>query len=604
MPKDEHPQATPDGLDPLRQPRALSELIGLIYEAALDKAVWPKLLGGLCDMLALEPERAGSAPRPLPDAGAWLADCLAPHFERAQEIPQELDDLATQRDSLEEVLSRVPLGLAVVRGSGELVSLNRSMASIAHGVQGLRVCDGRLISQPPGLLSEALARAQQAGGQEQVVTLPAGPDSRGGSLWVSRLRRAARGQPPLMLVLVASAQSRALTAESLSQWFRLTPAEARLAQLLVLGHSSEEACQALDMSINTAKTHLKRIFAKVGVRRQSELVQAVYASPLWLQGGMAVPQDAAGLTQLLARREASGADDGELRLPDGRRLTYSDQGDLQGFPVVLMHGLGGSRYLRHPDDSLLLKHGLRLIIPERPGCGNSDPQPGRQLSDWLPDMDALARHLGLSRFAVLGYSAGTPYALATALSQPERVSALHLVAPVPPIERLADLRFYPPVPRLQLLMARHAPALLPMIISTVVKDMRKNVFRYIEHTMAEASASDRAIYESPPLRTAHAVGLLAGVKHGGQALTDDVLVSCGDWGLDFSRLQVRTHIWQGDNDHAVLPEGARALASRLPDAELTLIPGGGHFILYSCWDRILGQLASELRAQAASAQAA
>ncbi|MFX8347139.1 alpha/beta fold hydrolase, partial [Acinetobacter baumannii] len=87
------------------------------------------------------------------------------------------------------------------------------------------------------------------------------------------------------------------------------------------------------------------------------------------------------------------------------------------------------------DDGILYEEGMRLIIPERPGIGDSDPLPGRRVRDWPKDVAALADHLGLQRFVVLGHSgAGTPYALATAQHLPDRVRALYLVGAAPPIE--------------------------------------------------------------------------------------------------------------------------------------------------------------------------
>jgi pimeloyl-ACP methyl ester carboxylesterase/DNA-binding CsgD family transcriptional regulator len=582
-------------------PLALSKVIGLIYEAATDASAWPRLLDDLGALLASASTQLAQA-----DGGDGtsaghpvqrIEQCLAPHFERASDIHLALSELALERDGLEAALSRVPLGMAVLQADGTLVSMNRALLSLAKVGSDLHLDGNRLRVQPSDAYLKALQ--QVFDGEAQDVSLTLG--SRGAaprvSVWVSLLRQGRHGVPPLALLLVASSQSRALSAEALAHMYALTPAEARLAQQLVLGAGLDEACQAQGVSINTGKTHLKRIFSKVGVRRQSELVQAVYASPLWLLAGAdAVPKDDVGLARLLVAGRASSNEEGVVVLPDGRRLAYSDQGDPGGEPVIFMHGLAGSRYLRHPDDSLLLRHGLRLIIPERPGSGDSDPQPGRRITDWPADVAALARHLGLSRFAIMGYSAGTPYALATALALPDQVSAFHLVAPIAPVARLADLGAYPLTSRLNILMTRLAPALLKPLLGVAVKDMRRNVFRYIEHSMSQSTASDRRVYESPPLRAAHAVGVLAGVQRGADELAQEVQLSCGDWGLDFAALQQPVHVWHGEADPVVAPIGARELVKRLPRAHLSMVPGGGHFIIYSHWDEILASVAQATQA--------
>src|SRR5207245_3071247 len=104
----------------------------------------------------------------------------------------------------------------------------------------------------------------------------------------------------------------------------------------------------------------------------------------------------------------------DVRLPDGRRLAYDDAGDPAGRPLLFFHGLGASRRARHPDDGVAAGLGVRLLTVDRPGIGGSDPLLRRRLLDWPGDVAALADELGLDRFAVAGWSAGGPHALACA----------------------------------------------------------------------------------------------------------------------------------------------------------------------------------------------
>jgi DNA-binding CsgD family transcriptional regulator len=54
--------------------------------------------------------------------------------------------------------------------------------------------------------------------------------------------------------------------------FGLTPAEAKLASLMAEGISVEQAAEALEISRETARNHLKAVFAKTATHRQGELV--------------------------------------------------------------------------------------------------------------------------------------------------------------------------------------------------------------------------------------------------------------------------------------------------------------------------------------------
>jgi len=68
------------------------------------------------------------------------------------------------------------------------------------------------------------------------------------------------------------------------QLFQLTPAETALAIQLANGLSLEEAAEALNIRRNTARAHLRSIFSKTGVRRQTELVR-IFLNSVALLGG-------------------------------------------------------------------------------------------------------------------------------------------------------------------------------------------------------------------------------------------------------------------------------------------------------------------------------
>jgi DNA-binding CsgD family transcriptional regulator len=77
--------------------------------------------------------------------------------------------------------------------------------------------------------------------------------------------------------------------------FDLTPAEARVFALLVTRHSLVETAAALGVERATVKTHLARLYDKIGVRRQSDLVQVAtsFAPPVAQDRGSTVAPRAA-----------------------------------------------------------------------------------------------------------------------------------------------------------------------------------------------------------------------------------------------------------------------------------------------------------------------
>ena len=57
--------------------------------------------------------------------------------------------------------------------------------------------------------------------------------------------------------------------------FDLSEAQSRLAGQILDGRSLPEAAAELGISVNTARTHLQRIYAKAGVNSQPALVRVL-----------------------------------------------------------------------------------------------------------------------------------------------------------------------------------------------------------------------------------------------------------------------------------------------------------------------------------------
>src|SRR5436190_23987660 len=119
-----------------------------------------------------------------------------------------------------------------------------------------------------------------------------------------------------------------------------------------------------------------------------------------------------------------------MTLPDGRSLAYTDCGAPAGPLVVYFHGAPTSRLDLIGFEESFSAFGVRVVSPDRPGYGRSSPRPGRGFNDWAHDVAALADHLGVERFAVMGLSSGGPYAVACAALLADRVIGCGVVSGV------------------------------------------------------------------------------------------------------------------------------------------------------------------------------
>jgi DNA-binding CsgD family transcriptional regulator len=61
--------------------------------------------------------------------------------------------------------------------------------------------------------------------------------------------------------------------------YRLTPTESRLADLLLQRREVREAADQLGTTLETSHFHLKRVLAKTGTRRQTELIRLMLSLP-------------------------------------------------------------------------------------------------------------------------------------------------------------------------------------------------------------------------------------------------------------------------------------------------------------------------------------
>jgi pimeloyl-ACP methyl ester carboxylesterase len=113
----------------------------------------------------------------------------------------------------------------------------------------------------------------------------------------------------------------------------------------------------------------------------------------------------------------------------GVKLWFTDSGG-DGPPVFLLHPNTGTSAIWEKQVPALAAAGFRAIAFDRRGWGRSMPVPqtGTQPGSIAEDLDALADHLGLARFHLLGVAGGGFAALDYAAWQPTRVLSLVVAA--------------------------------------------------------------------------------------------------------------------------------------------------------------------------------
>ena len=104
----------------------------------------------------------------------------------------------------------------------------------------------------------------------------------------------------------------------------------------------------------------------------------------------------------------------------------------EGEPILLLHGLTATRRYVLQGSSLLARRGFRLASYDARGHGESAPPPDRgayEYADLVDDLRSVLALLELERPVLAGSSMGAATALALALQEPDRASALVQITP-------------------------------------------------------------------------------------------------------------------------------------------------------------------------------
>lgn len=230
--------------------------------------------------------------RPFDGTDRKLLDVLLPHVRQAVRVQRRLRDTggatAPARASLTlEGIDGSRHGIFILDDQGVVLFANRVGEQLLRAGDGLVVRAGVLGAAEPGTqaaLQGLLARAR--------LDLPAA--ARPGPLRIRRSGmelpyellvmpvrelRESGSMPPRSACIVAVSDPAMLGAASPDRLraYGLTGAEIRLCQALLRTGSLGEAAEDLHISESTARTHLKHVFAKLGVSSQIQLVTTLVA---------------------------------------------------------------------------------------------------------------------------------------------------------------------------------------------------------------------------------------------------------------------------------------------------------------------------------------
>jgi len=270
----------------------------------------------------------------------------------------------------------------------------------------------------------------------------------------------------------------------------------------------------------------------------------------------------------------------QIRLQDGRRLGFAEYGDPRGRPILYFHGWPSSRLEARAMRQVIAEMGLRVIAPDRPGYGLSDFKPERAIGDWTDDVLALADHLNLPGFTVLGVSGGGPYAIACGAKLPQRLTRVLLVCSMGPTNTPEATKGMVPLNRSLLAFAQHVPWIAQRVAGFCLRTLWGTGDQVIpEQIEACLPERDQQTLSDPELRRLLTESSREGLRLGVEGAAWDGFLFSRPWGFDLQRIQVPVHLWHGEKDVVVPASMGHFLAKNIPGCVARFYPEDGHFSL-------------------------
>ena len=284
--------------------------------------------------------------------------------------------------------------------------------------------------------------------------------------------------------------------------------------------------------------------------------------------------------------------EGNITVGDDRQIGFAEFGDPQGRAVFWLHGTPGARR-QIPMEARVYaeQRQIRLIGVDRPGIGSSSPYQYDTVFAFAEDLRTIADTLGIDRFEVIGLSGGGPYTLACAAAMPDRVVAAGVLGGVAPV-RGADAIGG----GVSTLITAAAPVVevagapLRLVASQLIRLIRPVAEPALYAYARISPEADRRLLVRPEFKAMFLDDLLNGSRKQLAAPFADVVVFARDWGFRLDEVKVPIRWWHGGRDHIVPFEHGQHVVSRLPDAQLTHLPGESHLAGLGRAEEILGTM--------------
>lgn len=260
---------------------------------------------------------------------------------------------------------------------------------------------------------------------------------------------------------------------------------------------------------------------------------------------------------------------------DGHQLFYREAGPADAPVIVLLHGYPTSSFMFRELIPRLAEH-LHVVAPDHLGFGLSDAPAVTEVDysfDLLTDLTAgLLRQLGIGRYAIYVQDYGAPIGWRLALADPAAITAIVTQNGNGYDEGFVE-SFWAPVWDYH---REQTAATEAGVREALSLDAIR--WQYLNGVADPSVVSPDTWHHDHALVSRPGNDLVQLALFGDYATNPPLYPKLHEY-LRASQVPVLA-VW-GRGDEIFAPEGALAFRADVPDAEIHLVDGGGHFLLES-----------------------
>jgi len=524
-------------------------------------------------------------------------DILQMHFTRAEQMLEAMSAVDNRTRPLKTLLNGFVGPSLVFNQSFKITMANDAAKSIlGQEITNLPLNTDLLL---PEVLEKieawCLGRSGQAGSVFFARHAFAAPNNSANYIIVTRLllpqldmTQNSAGPQAHFLLTSGGIHFDPRTTDALKSAFSLSDAEVAIVEGLATGKSPNEVAEDRGASINTIRTQVRSALQKFEAKNIAELVGQVTGFVANFNASTSIArhfENAAPPSHLFR--------EGEIILPSGRRMSYVDQGSINGTPVIFLHGMTFGRKLTLDATEAATIKGWRIIAPSRPGFGETDMRPPESpdalLDGVARDIVRLMDHLGIQKALVAGHLSGSCYATRLALRAPQRVSGVILISHIP----IWKSEYVEELPIRQRIVAQTSiktPPLFRFICQSGAAMIRAGMGHKFLDALVRSIPADKQAVQLPQTRDLLLEGLQHTVAQGVEGFCRDAPYTIQDWSEDLKKLKHPVTVLHGSEDFVNPLTRIEAHMHLFQDATLDVVEDAGQFLLWSHWPRFFTAL--------------